>query len=242
MEQQTQNGAPRIAEEAEDVQQQASEAQQPQDASSVFQAQEQQREEQQIDHSVLTGAVRTIQTKMDNIVEQIKSDRRLDRTEIHHRIRETWHRASGVHAELMQVYERQLEEDSAEREQSLFRVAPNMRDSVRSAYNDVYDRTAPGFQSGDSEGFEYAREELERLWERAIRTGDRALETAIGQLAMERGDVQLRDAYLSRSKEKTGQWERYVQARQKLESFRDPRQRFYGSLTQGWALGKPPEA
>ncbi len=196
----------------------------------------------QIDHSELTESVATIQNKLDEIVEKIKQDRRLDKNEQRARIQETWHRAAGAHAELMKVYEARLEERSAQAEHSLFYVIPDNRDSVRSAYNDLYDRTTPGFLSGDPEGIEYAREEMERLWERALRTGDRALETAIGQLAIERGDERMREAYLSRSKEKSQAWERYVGARQKLEHFRNPQERFWGNLTGSWGLRKPPEA
>jgi hypothetical protein len=194
------------------------------------------------DHSLLTEAVAELQAKVDQGVELIKSDRRLDKTEIRQKITRLWERATDAHAALMKAYEQQLEETADERLRSLFYVIPSNRDSVRQAYNDVYDRTQPGFMSGTGDGIESAREEMERLWERAIRTGDRALETAIGQLAIERGNEKLRDAYLSRSEEKTGQWQRYGEARTKLEHWQNPQERMWMRLTRAITLRKPEEA
>lgn len=198
-----------------------------------------QGEAQEIEHPDLEGAVAALQGKVDQAVELVKSDRRLDKTEQSQKLQQVWKGATAAHAELMQVYDARLEERSNEAERGLFSVIPSRQDSVRQAYNDLYDRTTPGFASGDLEGIEHAREEMERMWERAIRTGDRALETAIGQLAIERGDVKLRDAYLGRSKEKAGAWERYVAVRRQLEHFRNPQERMWANLTGRWYLKKP---
>jgi tetratricopeptide (TPR) repeat protein len=213
--------------------------QQQQEAHPAFQGEEQQSTVQQVDHSELTGAVAKLQNELDRRVERVKADRRLDKTEQLMQIRETWDEASEVRARVMEAYEKQLEERSARAEHSLFHVIPANRDSVRQAYNDVYDRTQALRKAGQ---FEEAREELERLWERAIRTGDRALETAIGQLAIERGEEKLRDAYLARSPEKARAWQRYGEARTKLDHFNDPQQRFFGNIAGGFSLRKPPEA
>jgi hypothetical protein len=185
--------------------------------------------------------VAKIQSELDRRIERVRADRRLDKTEQRMQIRETWDEAKEVRARVMEAYGKQLEERSAQAEHSLFYVIPDNRDSVRQAYNDLYDRTTPGYLSGDPEGIEHARNEMERLWERSLRTGDRALETAIGQLAIERGDEKLRDAYLARSNEKARAWQRYGEARTKLDNFKDPKEHLWGNLTQGWTLSKPPE-
>ena len=183
-----------------------------------------------------------MQASLDARVDQVKEDRRLDKNEQRLKIQDTWNEATDVHARVMKAYEHELEARATQAEQGLFHVIPANRDSVRQAYNDVYDRTVPGFQSDDGERREESREEMERLWERAIRTGDKALETAIGQLAIERGDEKHRDAYLARSPEKTGAWQRYGEARTKLDHFKNPQERFWGSIAGGFSLRKPPEA
>jgi hypothetical protein len=194
-----------------------------------------------IDHPELRKGFKKLQAHLDERVAKIREDRRLDKGEQQQQLQAEWNRAMEYRGQMMKAYEDHLEEDSAERERSLFSVIPANRDSVRQAYNDLYDRTTPGYLSGDPEGIEHARNEMERLWERAIRTGDRALETAIGQLAMERGEEKLRDAYLARSPEKTKAWQRYGEARTKLDNFKDPKEHLWGNLTQGWTLSKPPE-
>ena len=194
-----------------------------------------------IDHPELRKGISKLQRHLDERVQKIREDRRLDKGEQQQAVRAEWNRATEFRGRLLKAYEQHLEDGVATKERFLFAVPPANRDSVRQAYNDLYDRTTPGFMSGDPEGIEHARAEMERLWERAIRTGDKALETAIGQLAIERGQEEMRDRYLSRSKEKTEGWQRYVAARQQLDHFKDPKEHLWGNLTQGWTLSKPPE-
>ena len=88
----------------------------------------------------------------------------------------------------------------------------------RSAYDAVYDRTAPGFESGDPEGVRHAREELERLLERAERTGDPELAAAVYHVATERGERSVADAYLETRRNEKRRWEEYVEAMRETQS------------------------
>ena len=198
--------------------------------------------EEPIEHPEFDKQIASLQAKLDMKAEEIRTDARLDTGEKSRQIQHLYNEAKEAKQVFEKRYEQQLAEESAEAEKKVFHVIPSERDSVRAAYDSVYNAVSLGFDSGDSEGINQAREELERLWERSIRTGDRALETAIGQLAIERGETQLRDAYLSRSKEKSAAWERYVEARRKLADFQNPQERAWRNITGAWALKKPPEA
>ena len=225
-------GAPRVAEESEAA------------ASAAYAEQvEAAKEQQQITHPELEGAVRKIQNSLDARVQMIRDDAGIDPTEKRHRIREQWQKAEDLHRQVMDRYEAQLDETSAERERALFHVGTReLQDSVRGAYSDLYDRTIYGLGSGETEGVAYAREELERLWERALRTSDRALQVAVGHRATELGMAEIRDAWLATSKEKTNAWGRYVEARTKLAHFQNPQERAWAYMTRGWSLQKPEEA
>lgn len=172
----------------------------------------------------------------------IRNDASIDTTEKYLRIREETHKAEDVYQRVFKAYEHELEAAAESALQNLFYVTPSNRDSVRAAYNDVYDRTQLGFSSGDMEGIAHAREEMQRLWERAVRTGDRELQTAIGHLAAERGMHELRDKWLATSEEKTRFWQRYNEAGRKLQNFQDPQESFFNKMTRGWGLRRPPEA
>jgi hypothetical protein len=212
-------------------------------AASTQMAAEEQQAEPQIDHSELTNYVGQLQAELDQKIEQIKSDRRLDKSEQRLQISETWNRATEAHANLMTWYQGQLEERSAEQERRVFHIGTQqMQDSARSTYADLYHHTNLLLSSGESEGITAAEEEMERLWERAARTGDKVLQLVVGHRAAEVGMEKLRDRWLQTSEEKTRAWQKYVEARQKLEHFKNPQERLWGQLTGGFALRKPPEA
>ena len=224
---------PRVAEESEAA------------ASATYaeQVEAAKEQQQQITHPELEGAVRKIQNSLDARVQMIRDDAGIDPTEKRLRIREQWQKAEDVHRQVMDRYEAQLDETSAERERALFHVGTReMQDSVRSAYSDLYDRTIYGLGSGETEGVAYAREELERLWERALRTSDRALQVAVGHRATELGMAEIRDAWLATSEEKSKAWGRYVEARTKLDHFKNPQEVAWARMTRGWSLRKPEEA
>jgi len=194
------------------------------------------------DHSMLEDTIAQVQGGLDLKAQEIRDDRRLTPNEQRAAITDLWNRVSAVYPDIIKTYERVLAEKVESAEQGLFYIIPSNRASVRAAYSDAYDRTALGFESGDAEGIQHAREELERLWSRAIRTGDREAQHAIGQLALERGIGKLRDSYLATSEEKTKAWNRLVEARKKQEHFNDPHENFWLKMTRPVTLRKPEEA
>jgi hypothetical protein len=228
--QQAQEAAvPRIAEESEE--------------SSLREARSEASEarQQQVEHPEFEALNQKLQKAMDAKVEQVRADRRLTRPEQRQQITDIWNRVSEYHATTFKAHEELLADRAAEQERAVFYVSGAQQDSVRAAYNDVYDRTG-GFSSGDAEGVKHAREELERFWERAVRTGDKALSDAVGHIAVERGIEGLRDGWLATSQERTEAWGRYAEARTKLAHWQDPQVRMMGHLTGRWSLAKPPEA
>ncbi len=197
------------------------------------------RQQREVEHPEFEAMNAKLQQALDAKVEQVRADRRLDKGEQRAQITDVWNRVSDYHESTLKAHEELLADRAAEQERAVFYVFPPQQDSVRAAYNDLYDRTS---SSGDAEGAAHAREELERLWERAVRTGDNALMTAVGHLATERGMEGLRRAWLATSQERTEAWGRYTEARTKLANWRDPQARMLGRLTGRWSLAKPPEA
>jgi hypothetical protein len=194
------------------------------------------------EHPELEGAIAQMQGGLDLKVQEIRDDRRLTPEEQRAKITDLWNRVSEAYPQVIKNYERMLSENVETAEKSLFYITPANRQSFRSAYNDAYDRTAPGFDSGDMEGIQQAHEELERLWQRAVRTGDRELRHAVGQIAIERGMDNLRDVYLATSKEKSQAWGRFTEARKKQEHFNDPTERLHMNLMRPITFRKPEEA
>jgi len=216
---------PRIAEESEE--------------SSLREARRSEATPREVEHPEFEAMNQRLQLALDAKVEQVRQDRRLDKGEQRQQIGDIWNRVSEYHATTFKAHEEILADRVGEQERAVFHVSGAQQDSVRAAYNDLYDRTS---SSGDAEGVVHAREELERLWERAIRTGDKPLQTAVGHLAVERGMEPLREAWLATSQERTEAWGRYSEARAKLANWQDPQARMWGNLTGRYALKKPPEA
>jgi len=197
------------------------------------------QQEQVIEHPRYEKAIAALQRELDRRAEQARNDAELDAGERHRKINALYSHAQDLRGEIAKRYEAQLAEEAESHVQKLFYVTPINRDGVRSAYNDVHDRISFLREVGQ---FQEAREELERCWTRALRTGDKPLEIAVGQLAIEIDDPKLRDAYLSRSDAKRRAWDRYVTTAKQLENFRDPKERAWGAITGGFALLPPPEA
>ena len=61
-------------------------------------------------------------------------------------------------------------------------------------------------------------EELERLLERAERTGDPELAAAVYHVATERGERSVADSYLERRPNEKRRWEEYVEAMRESQS------------------------
>ena len=198
--------------------------------------------EEAIEHPEFDKQIAGLQAKVDMKAEEIRTDASLDDGEKSRQIQHLYNEAKEAKQVFEKRYEQQLAEESAEAEKKVFHVIPSERDSVRAAYNEVYNATTLGFESGDGEGISYAREELERLAERAVRTGDTALAKAVFHVATERGEQSLRDRYLASHPEKQRAWEDYTAKRRKLADFQNPQERLWRNLTGSWALRKPPEA
>jgi len=222
---------PRIAEESEESSLREARSERPAEASEAGQ--------HEVAHPEFEALIQKVQKGLDAKVEEVRQDRRLDKGEQRQQITDLWNRVSEYHASTFKAHEEILEERAADQERAVFYVFPPQQDSVRAAYNDLHDRTS---SSGDAEGAAHAREELERLWERAVRTGDNALMTAVGHLATERGMEGLRRAWLATSQERTEAWGRYAEARTKLGDWQNPQARMWGNLTGRYTLKKPPEA
>jgi len=216
---------PRIAEESEE--------------SSLREARRSEATQREVAHPEFEAMNEKLQQALNAKVEQVREDRRLTRPEQRQQITDLWNRVSEYHATTFKAHKEILEERAADQEKAVFYIFPPQRDSVRAAYNDLYSRTEG---TGGAEGLKNAREELERQWERAVRTGDNALMTAVGHIAVERGWEGLRDAWLATSQERTEAWGRYAEARTKLANWQDPQARMWGNLTGRYALKKPPEA
>ena len=153
-------------------------------------------------HDLFVDAQAKIQRTMDAKVEKVRADESITPAESYQQIAEISREAEGVHHRVREAYERDLKAAEEECENNLFAVDPISRNSVRQSYEMVHAATALGFESGEREGLEFAHKELERLETRARRTGDSALMTAVGQIALERGVEEIRDRYLAANKEK----------------------------------------
>jgi hypothetical protein len=206
----------------------------------------QEETEAPIEHPEFDKEIGNLQAKIDMKAEEIRQNTSLDEGAKSRQMQQLWNEAMEAKGVLERRYEQQLSEQVAEAEQKVFHVTASERDSLRAAYADVYDRVIPGLDSGEPEGIQYAREELDRLMKRAVRTGDRPLEHAAGQLAIERGIDAVRDSYLARSPEKTRAWDEYNTAARRLANFTDPQERMWRNLTSAAGLKrpslKPPEA
>jgi hypothetical protein len=194
-----------------------------------------------LEHPQFDKEISNLQAKIDLKAEEIRSDTSLEDGAKIRQIEQLWNEATEAKGVLEKRYEEKLSKQVAEAEKSVFHVITTERDSVRSAYSDVYDRVVHSLDSGEVEGIQYAREELERLMQRAVRTSDRALEQACGQLAIERGVDAVREDYLSRSPERAKAWEDYNMAAARLANFRDPQERMWRNLAGPSHLTRPAE-
>ena len=170
-----------------------------------------------------------IRQRLDAEVEQIRGYVDLTEEAKQRRIAEAREKAQAEYQEAVEAEERQVQERAQKAEKALFQSSypygasevevAQLRALRRGAYDAVYDRTAPGFESGDPEGVRHAREELERLLERAERTGDPELAAAVYHVATERGERGVADSYLETRPKERQRWEEYVEAMRESQSF-----------------------
>ncbi len=184
----------------------------------------------------------TLQIKrdLDKKLAQIRSHPDYSEQAKQRYIAEAYEKAEAEYRQAIEDQEREIRErvDKAEREVFGFSYPftatdeekAGVRLAHRAAYNDVYYATLL------SDSPQEADEELERLLQRAERTGDPELATAVYHVATEKGARRVADRYLeSRPKEKQ-RWDKYVEARAEAEN----RERALGHA-MGFKLMKPPE-
>jgi hypothetical protein len=169
-----------------------------------------------------------ISRRLDAEVEQIRGYADLTEEAKQRRIAEAREKAQAEYQEAIEAEERQIQERAGRAEKALFQSSypygaseveeAQLRALRRSAYDAVHDRTTPGFDSGDPEGVRNAREELERLLQRAERTGDPELAAAVYHVATERGERSVADAYLETRPNEKRRWEEYVAAMTETQS------------------------
>ena len=169
-----------------------------------------------------------IRERLNSEVEQIRGYADLTEEAKQRRIAEARQKAQAEYQEAVEAEERQVQERVERAEKALFQSSypygasevemAQLRALRRSAYDAVYDRTAPAFESGELEAVRYAREELERLLERAERTGDPELAAAVYHVATERGERSVADSYLERRPNEKRRWEDYVAAMRENQS------------------------
>jgi hypothetical protein len=169
-----------------------------------------------------------ISRRLDAEAEQIRGYADLTEEAKQRRIAEAREKAQAEYQEAIEAEERQIQERAGRAEKALFQSSypygaseveeAQLRALRRSAYDAVHDRTTPGFESGDPKGVRYAREELERLLQRAERTGDPELAAAVYHVATERGERSVADAYLETRPNEKRRWEEYVAAMTETQS------------------------
>ena len=169
-----------------------------------------------------------IRERLDAEVEQIRGYADLTEEAKQRRIAEAREKAQAEYQEAVEAEERAVQERAEKAEKALFQSSypygasevemAQLRALRRSAYDAVYDRTAPAFESGELEAVRYARDELERLLERAERTGDPELAAAVYHVATERGERSVADSYLEKRPNEKRRWEEYVAAMTETQS------------------------
>ena len=169
-----------------------------------------------------------IRQRLNSEVEQIRGYADLTHEAKQRRIAEAREKAQAEYQEAVEAEERAVQERAEKAEKALFQSSypygasevemAQLRALRRSAYDAVYDRTAPGFESGDPDRLRGAREELERLLQRAERTGDPELAAAVYHVATERGERIVADSYLETRPNEKRRWEEYVEAMRESES------------------------
>ena len=181
-----------------------------------------------------------IQRQLNQEVERIRGYADLTEEAKRRQIAEVYEKARTAHEEAVEAREREVRERVSRTERAVF--APSypyaasdvekaqIRAAQRAAYNDVHSAVA------SSEDPSYTDTELERLLERAERTGDPELATAVYHVATERGARKVADSYLASRPQERRRWEEYVAARQEAESV----DRVFGRA-MSYGLARPAE-
>ncbi len=168
----------------------------------------------------------------DRKLAQIRSNTDLNDQAKHRMLQEAYDEAARKHQELIAKEEGGTAEKLARLEKSVFGLSYPVdvvsgldKERIRQSYRDASFRI-----SGTKP------EELERVLERAERTGDKQLAKAVYHEATERGIRHVADSYLKDRTEERKQWEEYTAARREAESVE---KLLFGARAYGPT--KPPE-
>lgn len=190
----------------------------------------------------MTAQTTTIQEDLDRKVEQIRANQDLSAEAKRRYIAEAYEKAAADYREAVEAQERELQERIHGTERSVFETRYPMaatdteKAQIRAARRGAYDAVYFAVAGAGADGPAHAREELERILERAERTGDPELATAVYNVATERGVREVADAYLSARPQEKRRWEEYVEARQEAEDLNRVMDQ-----AMGYGLMKPPE-
>jgi len=188
-----------------------------------------------------------LQAELNERTEKISTNPETDNGTKHRTLSALWDQAMEADKKIGELYQKELEDNISEQEQKVFRIPPNLMDSVRSSYQMVTNELAyVGIEEGDSSAgalgaIEAGREKLEAMYERATRTRDKALQLAIFQYATEKGIHHLRDRHLETSKDLSRAWEGYTAARLKLADWTSREENLIQRLDGRRGIVKPPE-
>src|SRR5215210_6315111 len=172
------------------------------------------------DHARYVRLRDELQTELNRRAEKISTDPETDQGYKHRALNDLWNAYTEGEMKIGQLYEKELEENVSEQEQKVFRVPKDLKDSVRSSYHMVTGEVELAGMEGEGfEGIAASSEKLEQMYERAVRTQDRALMLAVYQFAVEKGIHHLRDRHLSTSPELSRAWEGFNLARRKLDDW-----------------------
>lgn len=195
------------------------------------------------DHSRYVQLRDKLQAEVDGKANAISGAQDLDVGAKHRALTDLWNQAVEAESNLSQLYAKELQEKIDRAERRVFHVPARLADSVRSAYQMASGEVEFASFTADEgfEGLASSREKLTEIYDRAARTGDKALQLAVYHLATERGIHSLRDRHLSTSSELSKAWTDYTAARKKLDHWNNSEERMWGQLSGTRGLRKPPE-
>jgi hypothetical protein len=177
-----------------------------------------------------------LQTELNQRVENVSNDEELDSHAKDWKLGALWDSAVSADAKLSEFYERELQDQVGEAERKVYRVPSHLQDSTRSSYQLVEsEMDLAGLEGEDSHA------KLEKTYSRAVRTGDKALQTACFHRSVELGIDWLRDKHLETSNELRQAFSDYTAAQRKLADWTDKEQNLVQRLQGLRGLVQPIE-
>jgi hypothetical protein len=175
-----------------------------------------------------------LQAELNQRSEKVAADPELDEHARDWKLNTLWDSALSADAKISELYERELEDTVAKEERKVYRIPKDLMDSTRSAYSQVTgEMEMAAYEEGDP------TERLERLYNRALRTNDQALQLACYHVAVERDIHWLRDQHLETSPELSKDFENYTLARHKRADWNDKEENLIQRLDGRRGIVKP---